>query len=83
MLNETLTQTLLNETAVSGIIVPTIAIIMSGLVAIFSGVVTIFVTFLSIKYNARNLFIQANKEKIYDSIEVLPFSSNFFYFSKQ
>ncbi|WP_440944823.1 hypothetical protein ACSAZL_11685 [Methanosarcina sp. T3] len=59
---------MLNETetidAVSKIVVPSMPIFITG-------IITIFVTYLSLKYNARNIYIMANQAKIGESIEKL------------
>lgn len=57
---------MLNETVdtISKIVLPSMAILVSGFV-------TIFVTFISIKYNAKNIYVQANQQKIGESIEKL------------
>jgi hypothetical protein len=73
MLNDTFVlKTLLNETTVtqtmSGIVVPIVAILMTGIVAIFSGVITVFVTRMSIKHNEKILFINTYKEKMNEAI---------------
>jgi hypothetical protein len=58
MLNETnVTLALLTENTISKIVVPTASIFVSG-----------YVAYMSMKYNARNIFIDANKEKINDAI---------------
>lgn len=58
MLNETnVTLALLTENTISKIFVPTASICVSG-----------YVAYMSMKYNARNIFIDANKEKINDAI---------------
>jgi hypothetical protein len=69
MLNETtVIQTLSNESNVvqtfSGIVVPTVAIVMSA-------IVTIYVAYMSIKFNTKSVFVLANKDKMNQQIIML------------
>jgi hypothetical protein len=69
MLNETaITQTLLNGTTVSSIVVPVASIVMTGITAIFTGIITFSVAYMSMKYNAKSVFIQANKDKVNEQV---------------